>query len=352
MTLPPLFPRLAVEQSIAPMEARLVDHLPDGDGWQFEPKWDGFRCLVFRDGEQVALMSKSGKPLGRYFPELVAAALAVPQDRFVADGEIILPLGGVLSFAALQSRLHPAPSRIARLSNEIPAELMLFDCLQLGARLLAGEPLDARREALDRLAPDLPPSVRTSPFTYEAPRAQLWLEGTGGALDGVIAKLRSDAYRPGERAMYKRKVRRTADCVVGGLRYDSAGTGVASLLLGLYDSAGLLHQVGFTSSFTAAQRRELAEKFASLKGCSPFSGSAPGGKSRWSKPGQSSEWTPLDPITVVEVAYDQVTGDRFRHGTAFVRWRPDKAPAQCTFEQLAAELRPEQLEQILAAPDR
>ena len=329
------------------MEAQLVDHLPEGEGWQYEPKWDGFRCLAFREGDDVALMSKSGKPLERYFPELVATLQDIAEDRFVIDGEIVLPVGGSLSFAALQLRLHPAASRIAKLASETPAQLMLFDCLQRGSRDLFAEPLDVRRSELERFAEGFPPSLLVSPFTYCVRTAQEWLEQTGGALDGVVAKRRDDPYSPGQRAMFKRKVLRTADCVVGGFRYDKKGEVVASLLLGLYDEAGLLHYVGYTSSFSADQRAQLVGELEPLKGDSAFTGNAPGGASRWSKPGSSNEWEALRPEKIAEVKYDQVTGNRFRHGTTFLRWRPDKKPSQCTFEQLSAELRPEQLEQIL-----
>jgi len=329
------------------MEARLIDHLPDDDGWQFEPKWDGFRCLAFRDGDEVALMSKSGKPLERYFPEVAGMLRGLKEQRFVVDGEIVLPIGGELSFSALQARLHPAASRIAKLSQETPAQLMLFDCLQVGAKVLIDSPLDARRAALDAFAQALPESVLVSPFTYRVEDARAWLEQTGGALDGVVAKRRDEPYRPGERAMFKHKVERTADCVVGGFRYDKSGTKVASILLGLYDEAGLLHHVGFTSSFSEAEREDLSKLLEPLKGKSAFTGSSPGGASRWAKPGASSEWVALKPSLIAEVAYDQVTGERFRHGTTFKRWRPDKKASQCTFDQLSAELRPEQLEAIL-----
>ncbi|MGN6496441.1 MAG: ATP-dependent DNA ligase [Tsuneonella sp.] len=342
------FSHLDVPLATEPMEARLVDHIPAGEGWQFEPKWDGFRCLAFRDGDAVALMSKSGKPLERYFPEVADALREMPKRRFVLDGEIVLSLGGTLSFAALQARLHPAASRIARLSRETPAQLMLFDCLQIDSAVLIDQPLDTRRKKLETLAGALPTSIMVSPFTYSVDIAREWLSGTGGALDGVIAKRRDEPYRPGERAMFKHKVERTADCVVGGFRYDQSGGKVASLLLGLYDEAGLLHHVGYTSSFSNEARAELLGVVEPLKGESAFTGSSPGGQSRWSRPGRS-EWVPLEPALIAEIAYDQVTGNRFRHGTTFRRWRPDKRAAQCTFAQLQAELRPEQLEQILGA---
>ncbi|WP_229658498.1 ATP-dependent DNA ligase [Tsuneonella deserti] len=339
---------LEIPLSTPPMEARLVDHLPQGDDLQYEPKWDGFRCLVFRDHADVALMSKSGKPLHRYFPELAAALGSVRQKQFVVDGEIVLPINGVLSFAALQSRLHPAASRIERLSRETPAQLMLFDCLQLGSQVLIDEPLANRRAALEKFAAGLPESIMLSPVTLKADVARDWLARSGGALDGVIAKRRDQAYQPGERAMFKHKVERTADCVIGGFRYDAKGTKIASLLLGLHDGEGLLHHVGFTSSFNEDQRAELRALLEPLKGASAFTGSAPGGASRWSKNGRSSEWMAVEPKLVAEVRYDQVTGGRFRHGTTFLRWRPDKSPTQCTLDQLSAELGPAELETVLS----
>jgi ATP-dependent DNA ligase len=287
------FARLNVPLETEPMEAKLVAELPGGEGWQYEPKWDGFRCLAYRDGAEIALMSKSGKPLDRYFPELVALLMECAEQRFVVDGEIVLPIGGVLSFDALQMRLHPAASRVARLSRETPAELVLFDCLQVGAKMLLDRPLGERRAALEAFAADTPAAVMLSPAATDLALAQRWLEGTGGALDGVMAKRVDEPYRPGARAMFKHKVERTADCVVGGYRLDKAGTGVASLLLGLYDEAGLLHHVGFSSAFSAEQRPELLALLQPLKGPSAFTGSAPGGVSRWSKDGKASEWVPL-----------------------------------------------------------
>jgi ATP-dependent DNA ligase len=341
------FSRLSVPLSTPPMEARLVSDIPTDPGWQFEPKWDGFRCLAFRDGAAIELMSKSGKPLGRYFPEVAAAVAELPEDRLVLDGELILPIGDVLSFADLQARLHPAPSRIARLSRETPAQLMLFDCLQSGADMLIDEPLSRRRKALEALLPRRTGSTfRLSPFTLDRDEAERWLRESGGALDGVVAKRRDGAYEPGERAMLKRKPHRTADCVVGGFRYDTAGATVASLLLGLYDEAGRLHHVGFTSALSAEERSALTPRLEAMIGPSAFDGSAPGGPSRWSR-GRSSEWQPLRPEMVVEVGYDQVTGNRFRHGTSFIRWRPDKAPRQCRMDQLEPELRPAALAELL-----
>lgn len=341
------FSRLHLPLGTAPMEAKLVSELPARDDWQFEPKWDGFRCLAYRDGANVELMSKSGKPLGRYFPEVVAMLGELAEARFILDGELILPLGDKLSFDALQMRLHPAPSRIAKLSKETPAQLMLFDCLQLGKDRLDQEPLAERRERLEAFMSSVESrSLLLSPMTRDAPTAQRWLDESGGALDGIVAKRRDQSYQFGERAMAKVKLQRTADCVVGGFRYDTKGKQVASLLLGLYDDAGKLHHVGFCSAIAAKDRPGLTGRLEALKGPSAFDGSAPGGASRWSN-GRSTEWEALRPELVVEVGYDQVTGRRFRHGTAFKRWRPDKAPQQCRMEQMEPELRPAELAQLL-----
>jgi len=337
------FPHLSVPPTTEPMEARLVAELPEGEAWQFEPKWDGFRCLAFRDGAEVELMSKSGKPLGRYFPEIVAAMLELADAQVVLDGELILPRGDSLSFADLQLRLHPSASRIARLSRETPAQLMLFDCLQRGDTVLVDWSLDARRAALEDLArAGLPERMRLSPATTDPEEAHQWLARSAGALDGVVAKQRGETYRPGERDMAKFKVRRTADCVIGGYRTDRAGEGLASLLLGLYDAEGRLHHVGFVAGLSAAQRAEMLERLGPLAADSSFDGSAPGGKSRWSGE-RSTAWCPVRPELVVEVGYDQVTGGRLRHGATFLRWRPDKAPRQCRFDQLQHELRPDAL---------
>jgi ATP-dependent DNA ligase len=336
---------LAIALDTPPMEARLTDEIPADEGWQFEPKWDGFRCLAFRDGDTIELMSKSGKPLGRYFPEVCEALEALMESHFVLDGELVLPEGETLSFAALQLRLHPAASRVARLARETPAQLLLFDCLQLGAIDLSGEPLSARRAALEAFMRQATgPRLVLSPCTLDRREAEAWLARTGGALDGLVAKRLDAPYQPGERAMRKIKQHRTADCVIGGYRL--SGGRVGSLLLGLYDSEGRLHSVGFSSSFTAGERDTLLAKLKPLHGPSAFDGSAPGGPSRWSR-GRRSEWVALRPELVVEVVYDQVTGDRFRHGTTVLRWRPDKAPRQCTLDQLAHELRPAVLTEVL-----
>ncbi|MEX2630343.1 MAG: ATP-dependent DNA ligase [Tistlia sp.] len=355
------------------MEAKSVAALPEGPGWQYEPKWDGFRCLAWRAGVAVTLTAKSGKPLARYFPEVVALLRGLPLERFLLDGELVVPLEGKLSFDALQQRLHPAESRVRRLAAETPASLLLFDCLldPEGGSLLA-EPLSARRAALERLYRALPapgdegpgdegpagegPRLRLSPATRELSEARAWLQEAGGALDGVVAKRLEAPYRPGERAMLKVKCLRTADCVVGGFRYaaegkdkgDAKGGGkglVGSLLLGLHDGEGRLHHVGFTSGLAAKDKPALTRRLEALVEPPGFTGKAPGGPSRWAS-ARDAEWQPLRPELVVEVRYDQVTGDRFRHGTRLLRWRLDKAPRQCTFEQLERAARPEELERL------
>jgi ATP-dependent DNA ligase len=328
--------RLAVPTDLEPMEARLVEALPRESGWQYEPKWDGFRCLAFRDGSEVELKAKSGKPLNRFFPDAVRTIAAVPMKKLVLDGELLIGVDGEFSFDALQMRLHPAASRVAKLSAEQPATFVVFDCLldARGKSLLAA-PFERRREALEAVF------ERTgegdyfvlTPFTRDVKKADRWLKGAQVQTDGVIAKRLDLAYEPGERAMLKVKRLRTADCVVGGFRYESNSKLAGSLLLGLYDKEGLLHHVGFTSAIPAAEKSALTKKLEKLIWPPGFTGNAPGGPSRWSTE-RTSAWEPLKPKLVVEVRYDHVTGDRFRHGTKLVRWRPDKAPRQCTFEQL------------------
>jgi ATP-dependent DNA ligase len=321
---------------IEPMEAKLVHALPDGPGWQFEPKWDGFRCIAYRSGDAVDLRAKSGKPLGRYFPEVVEAVRSLPQREFVLDGELVIVEGNSLSFDALQMRLHPAESRIRKLAVETPATFVLFDLLCVGKTgLLTGKPLSHRRAELEGFfaAAKGAPGFRLSPLTRDHAKAAAWLKRAGGALDGVIAKPLDLPYLGGERAMLKVKPMRTADCVVGGFRYAANGPYVGSLLLGLFDAAGLLHHVGFTSTIAREQRADLTAQLEALKGPPGFTGNAPGGPSRWSTE-RSAAWEPLQHELVVEVRYDHVTAGRFRHSTKLVRWRPDKAPRQCTFEQL------------------
>lgn len=330
-----------------PMEAKAVDRLPRGNQWQFEPKWDGFRCLVFKAGDAVDLRAKSGKSLSRYFPEMIAALQASQPDDFVLDGELTVPNGDTLSFDALQARVHPAASRVQRLAAETPALLILFDCLataDTGSLLHA--PLTDRRARLQDLAGRLNARTRLTPFTRDRAEAERWLEKTHGALDGVVAKRADAPYAVGERAMFKVKRRCSADCVVGGFRYAQGTTQVGSLLLGLFNEAGKLDHVGFTSSISNADRPALTARLESLRGGTGFTGDAPGGPSRWSTE-RSAAWIPLRPQLVVEVSYDHVTGSRFRHGTMLLRWRPDKAPHQCSMEQLVEELRPGRLIQAI-----
>ena len=330
------------------MEAVLAAELPESEGWQFEPKWDGFRCLARRDDNDVTLTSKSGKPLERYFPEVVEMLGTLEAQEFLLDGELIIPVGDALSFDALQLRLHPAASRVLRLAKETPAELMAFDLLELDGKSLKAMPLSERRVQLEQFfRKNRSPALHLSPMTCDRDVALAWLERSGGALDGVIAKRRDLEYRSGERAMIKVKQQRTADCVVGGFRYADKKREVGSLLLGLYDDEGKLDHVGFTSAIPAAERPQLTKDLEALIKTPGFTGSAPGGPSRWNN-ARSMAWEPLKPVLVVEVRYDQVTGRRFRHGTGFLRWRPDKDPKQCTFQQLAPELRPSELKELFS----
>jgi ATP-dependent DNA ligase len=321
------------------MEAESSDVLPEGDAWLYEPKWDGFRCLAFKDKGSARIQSKAGKALGRYFPDVVAAVEAVQARQFVLDGEIVIPVNGRLSFDELLLRVHPAESRVRALVEANPARFVVFDLLvDDRGKSLVGLPLAERRPRLEAFAERyLKPSgpILLSHATRRRATAQSWLEGGGkGDLDGVIAKRLDCPYRSGERdGMRKVKRQRTADCVVGGFRYASKGGGIGSLLLGLYDDQGLLHHVGFTSSFRADEREGLRAKLESLVQPPGFTGRAPGGPSRWSTE-RSGEWNPLAPKLVVEVAYDHVSGGRFRHGTRFLRWRPEKAPEQCTMDQM------------------
>jgi ATP-dependent DNA ligase len=337
------YDRLTVKPGLPPMEAKLADLLPEGEGWQYEPKWDGFRCLVFRDGADVALMSKSGKPLGRYFPEVVETVLAMEADRVVLDGELVIPVGGSLSFEALQLRLHPAESRVTRLARETPAQLILFDLLFSKETSYLDAPLELRRRSLEIIyAAEQHDDLLLSPCTHDREAAGKWLDKVGAELDGVVAKRLDEPYRPGERTMLKIKAMRTADCVVGGFRYATNSKEVGSLLLGLHDEAGLLHHVGFTSSIPAGEKAALTRRLEALVEPPGFTGDAPGGPSRWSTE-RTGDWQPLKPELVAEIRYDHVTGRRFRHGTKFLRWRPDKTPGQCRMDQLQPEARAEAL---------
>jgi ATP-dependent DNA ligase len=330
---------LPIGADYAPMEAKLVDALPTGDDWQYEPKWDGFRCLAFKDGDDVDLRSKAGQPFDRYFPEIVEAVRALRVPRCVLDGELVVPEGSTLSFDELLLRIHPAASRVRKLAHEHPALYIVFDLLvDARGRSLVGEPLAARRDALERFAARAfaeAPSFRVSPATRSRSDVDAWLRAVGNGIDGIVAKRIDLAYRSGERnGMQKYKRMRTADCVVGGFRYGANSDVVGSLLLGLYDEAGLLDHVGFTSNIPRADREALTRKLEGLIAKPGFTGRAPGGPSRWSTE-RTGEWEPLKPTLVVEVRYDHFSAGRFRHGTSFLRFRPDKAPRQCTFEQVS-----------------
>ncbi len=320
------------------MEALLVSEIPSGEHWEYEPKWDGFRCLAFRDSGEVQLQSKSGQPLERYFPEIAEALLKLKPSKFVLDGELVIPVEGGLSFDDLLQRIHPAASRVLKLSRETPAQFIVFDLLvEENGKALVDLTLEERRPKLESFAKKYlkkNQSIELSPKTGDIGTAREWLSTTGIKLDGVIAKRLDLPYRSGERdGMQKVKRMRTADCVVGGFRYASKGKVVGSLLLGLYDEEGLLHHIGFTSSFNEAQKKELTAKLEPLIKPPGFTGNKPGGPSRWSTK-RSAEWEPLATRLVVEVQYDHFTGGRFRHGTRFLRWRPDKKPKQCLLTQV------------------
>jgi ATP-dependent DNA ligase len=337
---------LPIKTPFPPMEALSVEEIPRGPEWQYEPKWDGFRCLVFRDGAKVELQSKAGQPLARYFPEIVETILSLPAKQFVLDGELVIPEEKGLSFDELLLRLHPAESRVRKLAAEHPAMLIVFDLLADGPKSkLTEAPLAERRKALEKFAKQNfgKARIRLSPATRDFAEADKWFSTPGESLDGVIAKRLDYNYRSGDRTgMVKIKPIRSVECVVGGFRYGEKKPVVGSLLLGLYDDAGLLHHVGFTSSIKAAERPALTKKLEKLKG-EGFTGRAPGGPSRWSTE-RSAEWVPLKPELVVEISYDHFTGGRFRHGTKFLRWRPDKAPRQCTLEQVAPRKQQKALE--------
>jgi ATP-dependent DNA ligase len=333
---------LPISKDYPPMEAMSATTLPTGPEWQYEPKWDGFRCLAYRDQKKVDLQSKAGKPLTRYFPELAAALAKLKATKFVLDGEIVIPLEGGLSFDQLLMRIHPSASRVEKLSRETPCVFIVFDLLvDAEGKSLTGMPLERRREALEKFAnTNLTNNemIRLSPVTLELATARKWFH-MGVTLDGVVAKRRDLAYQAGKRTgMQKIKKLRTADCVVGGFRYLEKEALVGSLLLGLYDKRGKLDHVGFTSSISAKDRPALTRKLKRLIKPPGFTGKSPGGPSRWSTK-RSAEWEPLNGSLVAEVQFDHFTGGRFRHGTKFLRWRPDKSPEQCTQKQVERENR-------------
>jgi ATP-dependent DNA ligase len=329
---------LPLQMPFAPMEALSVEAIPAGPEWQYEPKWDGFRTLAFADGKKLELQSKSGRSMTRYFPEVVEALRALAPKKFVLDGEIAVPSGRGFSFDALLQRVHPAASRVRKLAVETPAIFIAFDLLvDADSRDLTGEVLAERRRALEvffRRYGGKSKLIRLSPATTRLADAKRWLTRVGATFDGVIAKRRDFNYRSGDRSgMQKIKNYRSADCVVGGFRYNTDSPLVGSLLLGLYDSKGLLHHVGFTSTIKREDKPALTKKLKALIFAPGFTGNAPGGPSRWSTE-RSGGWQPLNAKLVVEVCYDHFSGERFRHGTRLLRWRPDKAPRQCTLDQV------------------
>jgi ATP-dependent DNA ligase len=351
----------AVAPPIEPMLAKLADEVPRGD-YLYEPKWDGFRALVFRGEQTLFIQSRDSRPLDRYFPELHERLLARLPAGCVLDGEIVIATKQGLDFDALQLRLHPAASRVEKLARETPSSFVAFDALAIGGRNLMGEPQQARRAALERLLARAKPPVYLTPMTREREQAEHWLHHFEGAgLDGVVAKPASLTYQPGKRAMLKVKHARTAECVVAGFRWYKTGKdAVGSLLLGLYDDAGVLQHVGVTSSFSMAMRKTLVKELAPLRqdamrdhpwrewaGAAAESSRMPGGHSRWSA-GKDLSWEPLRPERVCEVKYDHLQGDRFRHAAIFLRWRPDKPPEDCRYDQLEVT-KPYELESVFSS---
>jgi ATP-dependent DNA ligase len=332
---------LPIPLDFPPMEADTAKDIPAGMEWEYEPKWDGFRCLAFRDADDIRLMSKSGQELERYFPEIVAALKELKAKRFVTDGELILTQQRTLDFDALLQRIHPAESRIRKLAAETPATYVVFDLLvDEHGKDLTGLPLDERRAALEQFAHNVLVGhrhIRLSPRTRDFETAKSWFKRMAGPLDGVIAKRVDQPYDAGQRhAMLKIKNLRTADCVIGGFRYGTKGKQVGSLLLGLYNDEGLLDHVGFCSGIAAADKPALTKKLEDLIEPPGFTGSKPGGPSRWSTE-RSTEWQPLAPKLVVEVQYDHFSGHRFRHGTKLLRWRADKSSKSCAIRQVRHE---------------
>jgi ATP-dependent DNA ligase len=344
--------KLPLQPPYPPMEAKLVDEIPDGALWQYEPKWDGFRCLAFRDGDKIELQSKAGQPLGRYFPEIVEALRELKAEKFVLDGEIVILQNGHLSFDDLLQRIHPAASRIKKLSLETPGTFLVFDLLvDEREHSLVEETQATRRERLELFFKTFNGNskVRLSPMTREFKEAERWMkELASTGCDGVVAKPLDQPYASGERAMRKIKSIRTADCVVGGFRYASKGGEVGSLLLGVYNEQGQLDHIGFSSSFTASERKELKKILKPHMSGEGFTGKAPGGPSRWSTE-RSGEWERLDAKLVCEVKYDHFSGGRFRHGSKFLRWRPEKDPKSCTYEQLTPAKQKGSMDRFLAA---
>ena len=343
---------LPFEPPLKPMLAKLQSEMPEGEGWLYEPKWDGFRALVFRDGPSTVVISRDGRPFERYFPELLPALEDALPGSCVVDGEIVVAGEDSLEFDAMLLRIHPAESRVRMLAEQSPASFVAFDLLAEGDADLRDEPLTRRRSALEERLGDsaIPPQatktevmkylrpaprVVLTPHTSDVSDAKRWFDAYEGAgLDGVIAKREDVLYLPGQRAMVKIKHKRTADCVVGGYRLSKTGDGIGSLLLGLYDGSGSLHYVGHTSSFKAAERRSLLQELKPLEGGTSFAGGrTPGGPSRWAS-AKDVSWVPLAPELVCEVSFDHMQGGRFRHAATFMRWRPEKQPRECTMDQV------------------
>lgn len=324
-------------RTLFPMEAALVDELPKGTGWRYEPKWDGFRCLAGKRDPTVTLRSKSGKPLERYFPDIVDLLEKRTAKTFLLDGELLVEGEKGYSFSDLQMRLHPAASRVHMLAQKQPATFVVFDILETeDDQTLMSAPLSQRRRLLEQFYEaycSKEQRIRLSPQTDSLSEVMDWLSSSGWDIDGIVAKRSTDVYVPGERVMQKYKAMRTADCVVGGFRYGKDSDEVGSLLLGLYDDVGRLNHVGFTSGIAKADKPSLTKKLENLVQEPGFTGNAPGAPSRWSTE-RSTQWKPLSPTLVVEVSFDHVTDCRFRHGTKLIRFRPDKSPRQCTMEQL------------------
>lgn len=352
--------QLPVDAPIEPMLAKLVRELPTGD-LLYEPKWDGFRCLVFRDGDELLLQSRNRKPLDRYFPELQAPLRVLLPTRVVLDGELVVPVGETLDFDALSERIHPATSRVAVLAERWPARYVAFDLLAVGDEDLTGAPFAERRARLEAVLTHATPPLHLTPATRDPAVAADWFARFEGAgLDGVIAKPLGNRYAPGKRTLYKVKQQRTADVVVGGFRWHKDGEGVGSLLLGLYDDRSRLRHIGVASSFTAARRRQLVGELAPfrpapgetldhpwLDGDGDGASASPREPSRWNA-GKDTSWEPLRLALVAEVAYEQLQGDRLRHGARFLRWRPDRDPASCRYDQLEVPV-PTELADVFAA---
>jgi ATP-dependent DNA ligase len=328
---------LPIQPPYPPMEAKRVSAIPQGDTWQFEPKWDGFRAVVFRDHDDVQIQSKAGQPLARYFPELVEAIRSLKPKEFVLDGEIVIPVNGKLSFDDLLQRIHPAESRVRKLAAATPAHYYVFDILALKSKDLTKQPIEKRREQLEEFFPSIEHELITlSPATTERAVVTDWFKKMGKlGLDGVMAKKLGEPYHSGDReGMVKVKHLKTADCVIGGFRYGEGTKVVGAMFLGLYDDEGRLVYIGHTSSIKKSDRPGLTKQLEAMAAENPFAVRSPGGPSRWAQSKTSTEWTPIRPELVVEVEYDYFSQGRFRHGSKFLRWRPDKKPRQCTMDQV------------------